>query len=420
MFSQITILGVFIQGILSFFSPCILPVIPLYFSYFCGNNAKYNDKGEIEYPKKEVLINTIAFVLGISATFFILGFAFTKFANILTDNKYIISLISAVLMILFAIIILFPVKNMNFLNKDIKYRPDLSKLVVNPLSAFFLGFTFSFGWTPCISPIMTSVFLLAATKENLLQALILISTYTLGFIIPFLLAAIFTRTVLSLFRKNKSVLKYTTKISAIILLILGLSTIYNLFASHKLKPSNRYSSTKVESNIQADDSNASNTDKEIEESNTSDKASNEEEQIPAPEFNLKDQHDNLHTLKDYEDKMIFLNFWATWCPPCKREMPEIQKLYDKYKDSDDVAVLTIVASDGNTDLDSEGIKKFIEENGYTFPVLMDNDISLFTTYRISSFPTTYAIDKNHNIYGYVSGALTYEMMEEIISSTLSQ
>jgi cytochrome c-type biogenesis protein len=141
---------------------------------------------------------------------------------------------------------------------------------------------------------------------------------------------------------------------------------------------------------------------------------------PAPDFQLQDQYGNTHTLEDYKGKTIFLNFWATWCPPCRAEMPDIQKLYESYSQEgeDALIVLGVAAPEMGQEKDEEGIQAFLEENGYTYPVLMDTTGELFYTYGIQSFPTTFMIDRDGNVFGYISGQLTMDMMESIIRQTM--
>lgn len=142
---------------------------------------------------------------------------------------------------------------------------------------------------------------------------------------------------------------------------------------------------------------------------------------PATDFVLQDQYGKEHSLADYKGKTIFLNFWATWCGPCRSEMPEIQKLYEEYTamGNDSEVVILGVAGPG---IGQEGtvsdITKFMEENGYTYPVLMDETGELFEWYGISAFPTTYMIDRDGNLYGYVTGQLTEDIMRSIIKQTL--
>ena len=141
--------------------------------------------------------------------------------------------------------------------------------------------------------------------------------------------------------------------------------------------------------------------------------------IPAVDFALRDQYGELHHLSDYKGKIVFLNFWATWCPPCRAEMPDIQKLYEEtLLDPDsDLRILGVAAPGVGREGSVQDIRDFLEENGYTYPTVMMEDESLYYTYGIEAFPTTYMIDRNGNIYGYIAGSLTEEVMRDIIEQT---
>ena len=147
-------------------------------------------------------------------------------------------------------------------------------------------------------------------------------------------------------------------------------------------------------------------------------AAEEVKTIPAIDFTLKDQYGNTHTLSDYKGKTVFLNFWATWCSPCRAEMPDIQKLYEEFQ-QEDVVILGVAAPGLGREKSEEGIKGFLEENGYTYPVVMDTDAEAFQAYGINSFPTTFMIDKDGNVFGYIPGQLSEEIMRDIISQTIN-
>lgn len=133
----------------------------------------------------------------------------------------------------------------------------------------------------------------------------------------------------------------------------------------------------------------------------------------AEDFTLLDLEGNEVSLSDYKGKKIFLNFWATWCPPCKAEMPDIEKVYQETKDSD----LVILAVEIGEPL--ETVKSFIDENDYNFKVLLDIDQSVALAYDISSIPTSFFIDEDGNIIAKRVGAMNNEQMMEYIE-TLNQ
>ncbi len=139
----------------------------------------------------------------------------------------------------------------------------------------------------------------------------------------------------------------------------------------------------------------------------------------AYDFTLEDREGKEVSLSDYKGKVVFVNFWASWCPPCIAEMPYIQNIYEKYKDSDDAAVLTI----NITQAEKNGVtdaNEYIDEKNYTFPVLLDTKGEISVMYRVANIPTTYIIDKEGIIYNYVVGPLSEERMIEQIDGAMGE
>lgn len=130
----------------------------------------------------------------------------------------------------------------------------------------------------------------------------------------------------------------------------------------------------------------------------------------AIDFKLKDLNGKDLSLSDLKGKKVFVNFWATWCPPCKAEMPEIEKLYQETKDSD----LVIVAIEIGEPLDT--VKSFIDSNKYNFKVLLDSDQSVSSKYGITSIPTSYFIDVDGNIISKRLGAMNINEMKVYIKT----
>lgn len=238
---------------------------------------------------------------------------------------------------------------------------------------------------------------------------VLIGVYTLGFVLPFLAVGKFTTTLLELFKKYRNVVRYTVKIGGLLMICMGLM----MFTGKMNDVTGYLSEVTVESTAAAEET--------IAESAAPQESEYASSLPPAIDFELKDQFGNVHKLEDYKGKTIFLNFWATWCPPCRAEMPDIQKLYETYETEGENAliVLGVAAPKLGNEGTEEEIAAFLESNGYTYPVLMDTDAELFMSYGISSFPTTFMIDRDGNIFGYVSGMLSMDMMENIIQQTMS-
>ena len=452
--TSVPVITVFLQGLLSFFSPCVLPLVPLYVSYLAGGAQKVDEDGNVHYPRKKILVNTLFFVIGISFTFFLLGFGFTALGRFFTDNRAWFARISGIIMILFGLYQLGLFGRSGAIEREHRLPFRLDRFTMNPLVALLLGFTFSFAWTPCVGPTLASVLLMASSSATSGRGFLLVGVYTLGFVLPFLAVGLFTGAVLDFFRRKRNVVRYTVKIGAVLLILMGIMTLTGFMNGitgylSSISPGGTAAVQEETSgdSVPEEDSDEAPVDAETqdaaattsaEESAAAESAAAEEsadaeesseaeagqDVIPAIDFTLTDQYGETHTFSDYKGKTVFLNFWATWCPPCKSEMPDIQALYEKYGENEGDLIVLGVANPktdempNNQDGTVEEVTDYLEENGLTFPVVMDTTGELFYWYGISAFPTTFMIDANGNVYGYVSGALTADMMESIVQQTM--
>ena len=119
--------------------------------------------------------------------------------------------------------------------------------------------------------------------------------------------------------------------------------------------------------------------------------------------------------------MVFLNFWATWCGPCQKEMPEIQELYEDHGGNTEDLIVLAVANPrseeySGADVTQPEIEQFLSENGYTYPVAMDLTGEAFADYGISAFPTTFMITREGKVLGYLPGQMSREIMDEIVAA----
>lgn len=412
-------LTVFLQGLLSFFSPCVLPLLPLYMGYLSGGTGQLGEDGRIYYKRKKVLVNTVFFVLGVSFAFFALGLGFSTLGAFFRSNQLVFARIGAIIIILFGLYQLGIFGTSKVLAKERRFIPPLERMGMSPVTALIMGFTFSFAWTPCVGPALTSVLLMTASAGTKATGMLLIGIYTLGFVLPFLVAGFFTTSLLALFKRHQNVVRYTVKIGAVLMIVMGI-----LMFTGKMNAITGYLSrisTPTETEGE-DNKNSTKEETEVEDKKNSTKEETEEGQklLPAVDFTLIDQFGETHTLSDYKGKTVFLNFWATWCPPCRAEMPDIQKLYEEYQEAgdDSVVILGIAAPDYGREDSAEEIAAFLEENGYTYPVVMDEGGELFMQYGVFSYPTTYMIDKDGNVFGYASGQLSESLMRDIIRQTI--
>ena len=442
--------AVFVQGLLSFFSPCVLPLVPLYLGYLAGGLNMVSDAGKAaglsagstaaprdrnvrgeSRRRLRLFLRVFCFTLGISGAFFVLGLGASAAGSFFREQRMLFARIGGILIILFGLYQLGIFGTSRIMGKEHRLPLRLEKMTMSPVTALIMGFTFSFAWTPCVGPALTSVLLMAGSAQTSLKGFLLIGVYTLGFILPFLAAGLFTAQLLGFFRRHMKVVKYTVKIGGVIMLLMGV-----LMFTGKMNDITGYLSTvqngmDTQSGDEQKDGGADREGTDGETGNGSDSAGSGNEtaddpvsEVLAPGYDLelKDQFGKVHTLSDYKGKVIFLNFWATWCGPCRNEMPDIQKLYEEYSaqgEDAEVVILGIAGPEIGQEGSSGDIAGFMEENGYTYPVLMDESGEMFDQYGISAFPTTFMIDRDGNVYGYVPGQMTEDIMRSIIEQTLN-
>ncbi|MEK4439316.1 peroxiredoxin family protein [Paenibacillus sp. FSL K6-2862] len=132
----------------------------------------------------------------------------------------------------------------------------------------------------------------------------------------------------------------------------------------------------------------------------------------APDFTVKDLQGNQVKLSDFKGKRVLLNFWATWCPPCRVEMPHMQKFFDDNQ-SENVVILGVNMT--QTEKNKDDIQTFVDDEHLTFPIVLDEDGEVLQTYQVIAYPTTYLLDSEGVIQEKFMGAFSYEIMERYVS-----
>ncbi len=220
--------AVFLQGLLSFFSPCVLPLLPVYLGYLSGGTAARDEEGKLRYRRGKAVVNTLFFILGISFTFFLLGLGMTAVGRFLGSGRRVFSIVGGVIVILFGLYQLGVFGGSAVIERERRLPFAVTKLAMSPLTALLMGFTFSFAWTPCVGPTLSSVLLMAASSDSSAKGFLFIGIYTLGFVLPFLAVGFFAASLLDLFKKHRSILKYTVKAGGVIMIIMGIMMITGL------------------------------------------------------------------------------------------------------------------------------------------------------------------------------------------------
>lgn len=484
-------IAAFIEGILSFFSPCVLPLLPLYLSYLSGGNVERNEEGDLIYNRGKVLINTLFFSLGISVTFFLLSFGTSALSRFLNTNSETLRLTGGVIIILFSLYqLLFYGTKYGFKGEArINIR---AKGTGSALFSFLLGFTFSFSWTPCVGPVLASVIVMSTVEGGRVYLLV---CYALGFIIPFLVVGAAATTLMKALKRHMKVVKYTVRLSSLLLFIIGIMMVGGVVKdrierkeieelipdtipiseeiiadveertegkgmeaeSHdesllgeeertgaktngaetigditEVKEEAQESFAGIGEGTEAESDNTiteeeGRADASLDEnaaSDSSSKTATEEERAPSfietLDYSFIDQNGRLRRLSSLYGKVVFLNAFATWCGPCRYEMPDIEALYEKYKESSEVVILGVAFPSQSNEGNASYIRSFLSDGGYTYPVLMDPKGILSSVFSIRAFPTTIVFGKDGEVVSYVPGALSGEYMEKLITDALER
>ena len=360
---ELTLIGVFLEGILSFLSPCVLPLLPLYMSYLAGEDKTEDENGNVKYNTKKVFVSTIFFVLGISFTFLLLTASLDYISSFIEEYAPIISIIGGTLLIIFGLHELGLI-TIDLLNKELKPHANFHLEKMSFFKAFLLGFVFSLGWSPCIGPMLASAIFLAATSS---QGYLYIVAYALGLIIPFLLTGLLTSSILNFFKSNKKILSYVLKIAGIIIICFGVYMIVD--ASKTITSYKKNNGTQSVSDMILD-------------------------------HEFKDQYGNTIKLSNYKDEYVMIDITTTWCAACKSEMP----LYTEFA-NENLCKCFYVYSPGAGDIDLESTINYLNENNVTVPVILDTEGLIQYYLGVSAYPTKFIIYNNEFVC-YVQGAFS--------------
>ena len=207
---MIELLVAFGAGLISFLSPCVLPLIPGYISYISGSSLN-----ELIENKNVNLIPIILFTVGFSIVFIVFGAASTFLGQVLLQNSYELRLFAGLIIIILSLHII-GVINLKFLNYEKRIETKSNNNFYSPI---LIGMAFAFGWTPCIGPILGSILVLAATEESINKGILLLFFYSFGLAIPFILSGYLIQKFLIFSKNFKKNINIVSKIGGIILLI---------------------------------------------------------------------------------------------------------------------------------------------------------------------------------------------------------
>ena len=205
-------------GLISFLSPCVLPLIPGYISYISGSSIN-----ELIEKKSVNLFPIILFTVGFSIVFIFFGAASTLLGQVLLQNSYELRIVAGVIIIILSLHLI-GIINIKFLNYEKRVQTDIKR---NFFSPALIGMAFAFGWTPCIGPILGSILVLASTEESLQQGILLLTFYSIGLAVTFILAGYLIQRFLVFSKNFRKNINKVSKIGGSILLITGILMITN-------------------------------------------------------------------------------------------------------------------------------------------------------------------------------------------------
>ena len=225
--AQVSILVAMGAGLLSFLSPCVLPLIPSYLA-FVGGLSLEEIQGPVSHAthRRTLLLHSVAFIAGFSAIFIAFGASATALGQLLFDYQLVIRKVGGVLVVLFGLHIA------GWLTIPFLMRERHLELKGRPggyLGAFLVGVTFAAGWIPCVGPILGSILLMASTAQTAGQGIFLLAAYSAGLAVPFLLSALLFSRFLRFFNRFRRLLPWVSRVSGVFLMLVGLLLLTDYF-----------------------------------------------------------------------------------------------------------------------------------------------------------------------------------------------
>ena len=187
--SNISILSAFVAGIISFLSPCVLPLVPGYVSYIAGRSTIASPSGTIAAARGATVGLSLCFVLGFTTVFVILGASATVLGQLLLRYRFEMNIVGGGIVTVFGLFMLGTIRS-SWMMREARFHLNIPGGKTG--SAYLLGLAFGFGWTPCIGPILGAILTVSAASATVADGVLLLTVYSLGLGVPFLLAALFT------------------------------------------------------------------------------------------------------------------------------------------------------------------------------------------------------------------------------------
>jgi cytochrome c-type biogenesis protein len=403
--SNITILIAFAAGLLSFLTPCVLPLVPGYISLISGvsvEHLKGEGTGTRASARRAVIINSLAFNAGVSLIFILLGATAGWIGNVLFSTMWV-RVVGGL------VIIGFGLQMMGVLKIGALYR-DTRKFSeekpAGPLGSALLGVAFAAGWTPCIGPILGGIIGLAATSGGWKSGLVLSAFYAAGLALPFLGVGLAMNWFLSFYSRFRRHLHKVEVASGVLLIVIGLMVAFNVltwlavFGSRYLPNAEGWVSQRAGESLPAAPPQP-----------PLEGAAAKGE--PAPDVELKTTDGKPLKLSELRGQVVLLNFWATWCVPCRSEIPSLNAM-EKDLSGRGFKVLGVSTSDS-----PEVVREYQKDVKQDYTVALGDD-GVANKFSVGVLPTTFIIDRAGHIRHRVIGEKSRAQFEALVNPLLDE
>ena len=394
--SLINILIAFTGGLLSFLSPCVLPLVPGYISLMSGVSIDHLKGEGGGNSRRAVIANSLAFNAGLSVIFLALGGTAGLLGAAIINNVWV-RVIGGLVIIVFGLHLIGLLK-IKYLYKDT--RQFSNEKPRGMLGSLTLGIAFAAGWTPCIGPILGGIIGLAATSGGWKSGLLLSAFYSAGLAVPFLVTGLAINQFLSFYSKFRRHLHKVEVVSGIILILIGILVMSNrvtLLASSRLAAviPNLESLLHLRGAEPPPPTNAN-------------------ANFPsAPDVQFSKLDGSPFKLKELRGRVVMLNFWATWCIPCRSEIPSLSAMQKDFG-SRGLSIIG-VSYDDTADL----VQQFQKDIPQSYQIVLGGR-EVGSQLPASPLPTTYIIDRQGRIREKLIGERTREAFEASIKPLLDE
>jgi len=387
----------FAGGLLSFLSPCVLPLVPGYISLMSGVSIDHLKTGGASGSRRAVILNSLAFNAGLSVIFLALGGTAGLVGAAIINNIWV-RVIGGLVIIIFGLHLIGWLK-IKYLYKDT--RQFSSEKPRGILGSLTLGIAFAAGWTPCIGPILGGIIGLAATSGGWKGGLLLSAFYSAGLAVPFLVTGLGINQFLGFYSKFRQHLHKVEVVSGVILILIGVLVMSNRVS---LLSSTRLAKIlpNLESRFQFKGS-----------ENPVPKAASNTSYTAAPDVQFTKLDGSPFRLRDLRGRVVLLNFWATWCIPCRSEIPSLSAM-QKDLDAKGLSIIG-VSYDDTADL----IHEFQKDIPQSYQIVLGGR-EVGSELPASPLPTTYIIDRQGRIRDKLIGERTREAFESVIKPLLDE